>query len=469
MQVTREDLNRCTVRLDIVCAPEEVAQGFDKAYRQISRRLRIPGFRPGMAPKRLVAQVAPREEVLRVAGDNIIRRAVQDAVKQHGLRPHDAPVVDISEFKEDPPECAFVAKVPLAPVVELGPYRDLPARRPRPVALEEEIDRALDELRKRGAHREEVTGRGIVEGDLCLVNINPAGQEGEGRNFMSVAGRTFPGLDAAILGMRAEEMKLADLDFPDTFQDRDWAGKRLSVVVTIRSVSSLTAPELDDEFARQIPEDFASLKSDTLEELRDKVRARIEAVKGEMADEYVEEQLLQSLLEASTVHVPDTMWESVANQRLNDIKEEVAEAGGTMEAYAEERGMTLDELAAKWREQAKLHVERAVVANHIFVREKMVLSNQDLTATLLRMAREYGVGPAVLFEHLKKNKNTTELQTRAIYRKVIEFLRDAARITEVDEFEGAPPAPAAKPRAAPKAGSGEAAGREPETAKGGQG
>lgn len=452
MQVTREDLNPCTVRLEVVCSPEEVTQGFDKAYKQIAKHLRVPGFRPGNAPKKIVAQMAPKEEVLRLASDNIVRTTIQKAIKEQDLRLHDSPVVDLKELEEDPPACAYTAKVPLAPVVELGDYRGLEANRPRPVAGDEEIDRYLEEIQKRGSEQKPVTDRGIETGDVCLVNIKIDGESGDGRNFMTVAGRTFPTLDAVLEGMRVEEIKHAELEFPASFQEKDWAGKEHPVTVTIRSVSSVAAPAMDDEFARSIPKDFASLKSESLAELRAKIAKRIEVVKGEMADEFVEEQLLNALISSSKVIVPDTMWEGVANQRLHDIQQEVREAGGTMEDYAKERGMTLDELVQKWRDQAKLHVERAVVANHIFIREKMVLSNEDFTSTLVRMAREYGVDPATLFEFMKKNKNTTELQTRAIYRKVIEFLRDSAKITEVDEGAGAATAPA-KPvkKSAPKA------------------
>jgi len=150
-----------------------------------------------------------------------------------------------------------------------------------------------------------------------------------------------------------------------------------------------------------------------------------------MAHEYVVEQLLEGLLRTSTIHVPDTMWESVASRRLQELNQDQQQKGKSMEEYAKEQGMTLEQLVEAWKTESKLHVQRAVAVRDIFEREKMTLSNQELNRELGTMAQEFEMDPKALLETLKKNQALDELQFRAIFRKVTEFLKENAKIKDV--------------------------------------
>jgi trigger factor len=424
MQVTREDLNPCTVKLDVVCEEPEVKAGFDKAYRQIAKRVRIPGFRPGHAPRSVVEKVVAKEEVLEMAAENIVRAAYKDALKEQNLEPYQQPTVELTKIDEDSSELAFSVKVPLAPQIELGEYKGLHVQLPPAQVTDEDVEYHLTELRKGRATREQVTDRGAEEGDYAVVNIKINGEEGDGRNFMSVVGQTFPQLDQAISGMKVEEIKVLDLTFPENFHEQDWSGKTLHCTLTVRSLTAVNLPTVDDAFAQ-------SLNLDNVQDLEVRLRERIGVAKKEILRQMSEDQMYEELASRSTVHVPDTMWEPIAAQRLREIQDEEQKKNRTLEQYAQERGMTLEELVERWKHEAKQNVIRAVLMREIFDREKMELTNQELNDELIMMAREYEVAPDVLLGELRKNNMMRELEFRAIARKVSDFLLENAEQQEV--------------------------------------
>lgn len=425
MQVTRKELNPCTVQLEIKTTPEQVKQGFERAYKQLSKHIRIPGFRPGHAPRNLVEQRIPKPELYDQAADNIVRTAFKAALEQEKLEPFSQPTVDLTELNEEEGKAEFVVKIPLKPIVELTEYKGLEAEQPPLTVTDEEVEAQIEEIRRKKSSREAVTGRGVVEGDVAVVNVKPDGDPGEGKTFMTIAGQTFPQLDQALMGMQSEELKSLDLSFPENFQDKDWAGKTMHSQVTLRSVSAVKLPELDDEFAK-------SVSAESVESLKTRIRELVGQAKLSMAHDYVVEQLLEQLLQKSTIHVPDTMWESVAVRRLQELEEEQKEKGKTLEEYAKEQGMEKEALIEAWRDQARLHVQRAVAVREIFAKENLTLNNTELNRELISLAQEFETEPADMLALLKKNNAIDELHFRAIFRKVTDLLKENAKIREVE-------------------------------------
>ncbi len=426
MQVTREDLNPCTVKLNIVCDEAQVKAGYEKAVKTISKTIKMPGFRPGHVPKAMIDKMIDPGHLSEEAAENIVRAAFRAAIEQEKIQadPGTAPAVELIKIDRDEAACEFNAKVPLPPVVELGEYKGLEIERPAIEVTEEEVDYQIEELRKQRHSRTAVTDRGAEEGDVSVVNIKLEGVESDGRNFMTVVGKTFPQLDEALLGMKVEEMKNLELTFPENFQEKDWAGQTHKSLVTLNSISAVTLPEIDDAFAQ-------SLKTDNVDDLKVKLREGILRAKNDMVREMTTEQLLEKLLERSKVEVSDNMWEQLANRRLYETEQEVRQQGKTMEAHAAENGMTIEGLVEAWREKAKTHVVRALMIRTIFEQEKMQIDNESLNQELFAMAREFGVEPQQMLEMLQKNNAMEELTYRAISRKVSEFLLQNADIKEV--------------------------------------
>ena len=445
MQVTREDLNSCTVRLNVVCSAEQVTDAFERAIKAITKGVRIPGFRPGHAPRQMVEKMVDERELYSQAADILIDRTFRLAVEAEKITPDTGvrPSVDLQNLDRATKAAAYSAKIPLPPKIKLSEYKGLPASHPPTEVTDEEVQFQIDELRKKQGSREAITDRTAQEGDYGVINIKLDGDAGEGKNFMVVLGQTFPTLDKALMGMSAEEMKHLSLEFPGNFSEKSWAGKKHMAQVTLNSISAITLPALDDSFAK-------SVKTESVDELKVRMRESIVAAKGQMVRDMLQDQLLENLRQSSQVEVSDNMWEALANQRIGEIQEQQQQAGKTLEQYAADNGMSLEDFVKAWHEQAKVHVERAMVVREIFSKEKLQITNEELNQELFFMAQEFNVEAMELLEYMRKNDSLQELHFRSISRKVSNFLIEHAVVTEGDA-----PAKAAKPAKA-KAGKEEA-------------
>lgn len=423
MTVTREDLNPCTVKLTVVLDTPEVERAFDRALKRAGKEIKVPGFRPGHAPKAMIERMVDPQRIAEEAADVFVRDTFPKAIEQQGLKPDPGtrPSVSLESYDPEAKSATYSAKVPLPPVIELGDYKGVHVDRPDTDVTEDEIQFQIDELRKRKGVREAVTGRGLSEGDVAVVNIKEEGTEGEGTSFMTVVGQTFPALDEAITGMSTEEIRSIELNFPAEFSNKAFAGQTKKVQLAVNSASTVKLAELDDQFAQEY-------QAESVEDLRGRMRESISNAKAQLGREMMQEQILEKLRTTSTIHVSDNMWEALASQRLSEIQQEQAKEGKTIEQYAEENGMTLEELVGKWNEQAKIHVERAMVVRDIFEKEGLQLTNGDLNTELFYMAGEYSVQPQELLQQLQSNNALPELQFRAISRKVTDFLLASASV-----------------------------------------
>lgn len=426
MQITREELNPCTLKLTIVCEPQEVTEGFNRAFKQIAKKVKLPGFRPGHAPRAMLEGIISKEELYDEAAEHIVRNSFKKALEQEDIQPDQSvrPSVELQTLDKDKSVAEYTAKVPLPPKVTLGDYKGLPLEKPAVEVSDEEIDRQIEEFRKRRQTREAVTDRGVEEGDVAVVNIKADGEAGEGHTFMSVSGQLFPELDEALKSMKVEEMKSLELTFPENFTEKEWQGQTKKVTVTLNSLSAVKLPELDDTFAQ-------SLQTENVDDLRLRIREGIRGAKESMLRDLVNEQLLDKLHERSEVSVSDNMWEQLAQRRLEETAHEQQRLGKNMEQYAAENGMTIEQLVEAWGQKAKMHVERALLIREVFTAEQMQLTNQELNVELQGMAQEYNVDLEQMVNMLRENNAVDELHFRAISRKVGDFLESNATVTEI--------------------------------------
>jgi trigger factor len=420
MTITREDLNPCTVKLEVIPTEEQVKNSFDKAFKQLSKKVKLPGFRPGMAPKAMMETLIPKEDLYEEAAEQLIRVTIPAAIKDQGLEPDTTtrPSVELQELSDENGYSAkYTVKVPLPPKVELAGYDGLSTETEEIEVSDDEIEQQLDEFRRRRGERTPVTDRGVQEGDIAVVSIKA--NDGDPRNFMVIAGKSFPSLDETLTGMKVEQIKGVELSFPDNFQDKDWAGKSFHAWVTLKSLTGVTLPELDDEFAK-------SLETEGVDDLRERVRNGILGAKQMMQFEVSTDKLINDLLEKSEVHVSDNMWEALADRRLRETAEEQAKERKSLEQHAQEQGMTLEEFVKAWQERAKFEVQRALVIQQVFAKEQMQLTNEDLNQELIYMAAEYNQKPPEMLKTLQENNALDELQFRSIQRRVRSFLLEQA-------------------------------------------
>lgn len=436
MKVSREDLNRATVLLTIECSADQVKAGFDKAVKKLGKKVRVPGFRPGMAPKKLVEEALNPQALFETAAQNIVEEAYSSAIEKEGVEPNGMPSIDITKFEREDPACEFTAKVPLKPIVELGEYKGLKAERVVVTVTDEEVEAQIEEMRRRGGEKKEITDRGVQEGDVAVVNIKVDKEEGDGRTFMIVAGQTFAGLDKAIAGMNPEDSKSVTLEFPESFQHKEWAGSKKKSTVSIKSISAVEMPELDDEFAQ-------GFQAENVDDLKSKVKDAIESAKERSSEEMLRDNLLDLLLQSSEVEVAENTWEQVVNRRMQELEQEGQRVGKSLEEYIQANGMDVEEFTTNLTEEAKVNVRRAVIIDKIFQENKMEVTNEDVGLHMTQIAMENRV-PRDKFEEFVKQYGP-QLREEVIFRtmanKVTDLLVEHAQITEVQEPGAEKPKP----------------------------
>lgn len=452
MQVTREDINPATVRLAISCTAEQISAGFDRALRELGKQVKVPGFRPGKAPRKMVEEAVNPQALYENAADMIIRKAYEQAAKQFDLKPEGVPSVDLQQFyrggettedgKTADPTLQFTIKIPLAPVVELADTKGLQAQRPAVTVSEEEVDYQIEELRRGQGTKREVSDRGIQDGDAVVLSLSA--DDADPRSFMVIAGQTFPDLDKALQGMAGDDVKSETLSFPDNFQHEAWKGKKLKTKIAVKSVTSFQLPELNDEFAK-------GYNIDNVEALRERVREGIQRVKDNAVRDMVRDQLLDTLLEKSTVHVAENTWESVVDRRIRELGAELQNRGMDYEQHFKANNLTEEEFLEQLRADAKLNVHRAVVIQKIFQDNGMTISQDDLNGFFRQVLAENNVAPENTESFTKEfgAQIREEVIFRAMTSKVTDYLIEHAEISE----SGSPAEKPAKPKAAKKPAS----------------
>ncbi len=419
--IERERLNPCTIKLTIEVEPAQVQEAIEAVKRRLARQMRVPGFRPGKAPVALVEQFVQKDVLLQQTAEYLIPRAYREALAELALEPFAAPAVELTQLDEENP-CIFTAKVPLQPLVELGDFKGLSAQRPDPTPKEDELEQELGEIRRRNARQTQVD-RPAQDGDLAVLNIQPDSEEA-GKRFMVIVGQTFPQLDQTILGMTPDQSKSETITFPEGFEEAEWAGKPMTCEIKLVSLATVEVPELDDELAKKVGAESA-------EDLRQRISTHIEAVKSAYAEDTVTEQLFKELLNRSTIEIPDTMWEAVAEERMKEIEAEQAKNKSTIEALAANQGVTVEQLREHIREDAQMQVKRALSIRDIAEAEDLKLSEEEIRDQIQRLADRAEVSFEVASRELVKQGGMDEVRFRALFKKVGDLLREHANIVTV--------------------------------------
>ena len=313
--LSREELSPVTIQLTVEVDALTTQRMFERTLRILGKYIDVPGFRRGQAPLNILRRIIPEENLRRAAGELMMDEFIPKVLQQEQIEPYRAPRVDIERLQEGEP-FRFKLTVPLRPIVEkLGEYRDLRFPIPPQETTDEEVEQALESLRKQRMRLESAPDRPAQTDDRLVVGIQSLEEENAKRNrYIMTLGATFGALDNLLAGMHEGETKEATLTFPENFDDPDLAGKTLTVAVTLERVYAPVYPDLDDAFAQQHG-------YDDLNAMREGIRQRITQRKVEYLQDRAREQALAILRERSIVHLPDAL----IDEQLREEAEEFAQ------------------------------------------------------------------------------------------------------------------------------------------------
>ncbi|RTG92941.1 trigger factor [Thermus scotoductus] len=359
---------RVKVRVEV--PKEKVEERYQALLRDVAKRVKIPGFRPGKAPLKVVEARIGREELLSDLKERLVEETYPLAVQELGLLPVAARVVE--EELSEGEGFRYVAEVENYPEVQLPDWRSFDLQVAQEEVTEEMVDKALEELRHRYAELVPVD-REAQEKDHVFVRTE------EGAEFPIDLSKALPHVREALLGKRAGEVVMVPV--------LNEKGEKVREVRTeILEVKTLELPELDEEFAK-------TLEAESLEELREKVRESLKRQAEARYQEARERAFLEKLAEGLEAEIPPSMLEAEERHLLEHLAEDLARQGIPLEAYLkalEEKG-EFEKFREELRQEALKRVKRSLAKERLAEELKPEVSEEEWQAYLQAVARSYGI------------------------------------------------------------------------------
>jgi trigger factor len=421
MKTEFADINETRKNVRVEIPTDVVNAEIDRVATDYSRKARVPGFRPGKAPARVIKQRF-KEQILHDVAHDLIPRAVGDALREKGMEAVDTPDVRDVTIEEGQP-LTFTASFDTVPAFDPGDLSAIALQRPAVAIDEEAVSGALQRLRDRGARHEPVEGRGVDDGDTVVLDLERRDTKGEPETHKDVsielgAKANPPGFDAQLLGLDVGATRSFDIHYPQDYPIGELAGTDVSYTVTVKGIKRRVLPELDDEFAKDLG-DF-----ETLDALKTRVREDLEHEARHAADREVRAELMKQLAARVPFDVPASMVEREINRRLEDFARRLMDqnvdprqAGIDWSAFREsQRGVAREAVAA------------ALALDEVTRREQLEVSEDEVEREVSRYAERTGRTPAAVRAALEKEGGLSRIYAGLRREKSIDFVMSRATI-----------------------------------------
>ncbi|MGO8958438.1 MAG: trigger factor [Streptosporangiaceae bacterium] len=426
MKTDVEELSPTRVKLTIEVPFEELKPNLDQAYREVARQVRVPGFRPGRVPPRVIDQRFGRGAVLEQAVNEAVPQLYSKAVAEHEVHPLGQPDLEITKL-DDGKELAFTAEVDVRPNFDLPSLDSLSVTVDNAEVSPDQVEEYLSGLRERFASLKTVD-RSVRDGDFVSIDL-AASVDGSPVEDAQATGVSYEvgtesmleGLDEALQGMTAGESKT----FTATLAGGKQAGLAADVLVTVNSVKVKELPELDDEFAQSASE------FDTVGELRSSTRQQLSAMRKAGQAGQARERLLETLIDQLDIPLPERIIEAEVEHRRKSLNDQLERAGLTFQAYLEGSDLTAARLEDDFAADAKRSVKAGFILDKLATEEELQVSAEQLSAYVSEQAYRMGVAPDRLAKQLSDNGQLGAVAADVLRANALTLL--AQRATVVDE------------------------------------
>jgi trigger factor len=422
---TVENLSPTRVRLAVEVPFDELKPSLDAAYKKIGSQVRVPGFRPGKVPARVIDQRVGRAAVLEEAINDVLPRVYGEAAREHELQTVGQPEVDVTNI-DDGQSMSFTAEVDIRPEITLPDLDALAVTVDDVAVTDEEVDEQLDALRDRfgtltGVERPVQTGDFVSLDLVASIGGEPI-EAGTAQGLSYEVGKAdlIDGLDDALVGKSAGE----SASFPTTLQQGEHTGEEAEVTATVISVKQKELPGLDDDFA-QMASEF-----DTVDELRDDLRTRLGRVKALGQGSQARDKILEQLLDEVDFPLPESVVQNEIDQREHQIIHSLGHDDALFERYLSAQGQTREEFTAELRESSEKAVRAQFILDAIAEKNDVQINDSELTEYLVRQAARYEMPPQEFASQIMQGGNLPALAADVRRNKALAGLLESAAITD---------------------------------------
>ena len=418
-----EKLEKSMVALTVEVGAADFEAAVEKAYKKQRGQIRVPGFRPGKAPRKMIEAMFGAQVFYEEAVNIALPDAYEEAVKEQDLQVVGYPQVELLDVGKE--GFSFKATVAVFPEMTLGQYKGLEAPRAEAKVTDEDVDARLKEMAERNSRMVSVD-RAVEKGDIANINFEGFldgepfdGGKGEDHDLEIGSGSFVPGFEDQLIGMKAEEERDINITFPEDYH-ADLAGKAVVFHVKVNAVKVKEVPAIDDEFAKDVSE------FDTLDELKADVRGKITAEREEAAGRAFEDILMGKVADGLTGEIPDAMVEAQAQRFVDNFRMQIQSQGLPFDKYLEMTNMDVDSLLEQAKEPAARQVKMDLAVGAIIKAEGLEATDEDVDAEYEKMAKQYGMEA----EEIKKYMDAEVIREQVLREKAIRVVVDSAVAVE---------------------------------------
>lgn len=425
--LTRE--SPTTVRLEIEATEEDLAPATDRAFAKLSRDIKVPWFRKGHVPAKIIEARLGKAAVREVALQEAIPLLYAQAVVSEELEPVAPPKIEVTS-PDDAAGIALDVTIEVRPEITLPDYNHLPVNKPPATVTDDEVEDQLVRMQDRFATLETVP-RAASSGDYILMNLRTYQHDttieaatGSDILYELGAGGFTPDLDANLEGKKAGDIVKFNTTLPEG--PGEFAGQEVSCEALVKEVRVKQLPVLDDEFAKTASE------FDTLDELRGDLRTKLSEIKRAGVEGQVRDRVLESLVGLSDFEVPNALIEEEYSFRLQRFADQLRAAGMTVDDYLQQTGQEESQVEQDLRVQSERNVRAQLLLEEIGKAEKLEASDAEVATEIARHAQALRADAAELRKQLESKGRLGALAGDIIRRKALDFVVGKADVTYED-------------------------------------
>ncbi len=413
------------VELEIEVDAQTFAKAVDAAYKKDVRKINMPGFRKGKAPRALIEREYGSGVFYETAMNDLYPAALDEAIKASGYE-YVEDKIDLDVVTVGKEGLVFKATITVKPEVKVEGYKGLKANKPSAAVSDEDVQKELEHLQERNARMVSVD-RPAEMGDTVTFDYEGFvdgvafdGGKGEDHALVLGSGQFIPGFEEGLVGATVDGELDVNVTFPEEYHAAELAGKPAVFKCKIHKIEKKELPEIDDELIKD-GTDF-----DTVEAFKEDAKKRIGEQREKAAQDAVDEQLVDGLIGCMTADIPDAMIENTINDRIQDFAYRLQSQGLSLEMYRQYTGMDDKAFRDSFREQAEKQVKVRLALEAVAKAEGIELSDEDIEAEYARFAEQYKMP----VEQIRAAIPEKALREDLSVSKAMDAIKAAAVITE---------------------------------------
>ena len=416
------NIHELTVELD----GQTFEKAVNQAYLRENKKIALPGFRKGKAPRAMVERMYGADVFYEEAIRTVYPDAVEGAVAESGLDVVDVDSSTLELVSAGKDGLVFKVKATVKPEVSVSEYKGLAATKKSTAVSDEEVEQELKRAQQRNARMVAVEDRAAEKDDIAVIDFEgfvdgTAFEGGKGENYSLTlgSGQFIPGFEDQVIGHKAEDEFDVNVTFPEDYQAKELAGKEAVFKVKLHEIKKNELPELDDDFAKDVSE------FDTLEAYKAHLKEDIEHRKSHMAEDDVKNQLIDKLIENLSAEIPQVMFDHRVDDCLRDFEYRLSGQGLNVQSYMQYTGLDLDGLRKQFVPQAERQVKLRLALEKIAELEEIKPTEEELNAEYEKMAKAYNLE----VEKIKPMVPEKDLAADIAVEKAMKIVEDAANVT----------------------------------------